>query len=174
VGAQGLAVIVADYEGEIQVSDPTLLADREGSIQLPVSKSTYSNMSISYDQKFGCTYKIAMPWDQGGKGISWKLRITEPGSYRLISDQAFAPGLEGARYQILINDQKFEALPITSKNGRDFIEVEIGSVDFDAPGDYELRMVMLDGARQIVGAKPDKSGQAREFSLRMIKLRSGG
>jgi hypothetical protein len=174
VGAQGLAVIVADYEGEIQVSDPTLLADREGSIQLPVSKSTYSNMSISYDQKFGCTYKIAMPWDQGGKGISWKLRITEPGSYRLISDQAFAPGLEGARYQILINDQKFEALPITSKNGRDFIEVEIGSVDFDAPGDYELRMVMLDGARHIVGAKRDKSGQAREFSLRMIKLRSGG
>ena len=85
-------------------------------------------MSISYDQKFGCTHKIAMPWDKGGKSISWKLRVTKPGSYRLISDQAFAPGLEGARYQILINDQKFESLPITTKNGRDFIEVEIGSV----------------------------------------------
>ena len=174
VGAQGLAVIAADYEGEIQVSDPTLLADKEGLIQLPVSKSTYSNMSISYDQKFGCTHKIAMPWDKGGKSISWKLRITKPGSYRVISDQAFAPGLEGARYQILINDQKFESLPITSKNGRDFIEVEVGSINFDAPGDYELRMVMLDGARLTEGAKRDKSGQHSEFSLRMIKLSPGG
>ena len=128
-------------------------------------------MSISYDQKFGCTHKIAMPWDKGGKSISWKLRVTKPGSYRLISDQAFAPGLEGARYQILINDQKFESLPITTKNGRDFIEVEIGSVHFDAVGDYELRMVMLDGARLIKGSKSNRSGQHIEFSLRMIKLR---
>jgi hypothetical protein len=131
-------------------------------------------MSISYDRKFGCTHKIAMPWDKGGKSISWKLRITKPGIYRLISDQAFAPGLEGARYQILINDQKFESLPITSKNGRDFIEVEVGSVNFDAPGDYELRMVMLDGARLIKGASRDKSGQYSEFSLRMIKLSPSG
>lgn len=115
-----------------------------------------------------------MPWDKGGKSISWKLRVTKPGSYRVISDQAFAPGLEGARYQILINDQKFESLPIASKNGRDFIEVEIGSVNFDAPGDYELRMVMLDGARLKKGAKHDKSGQHSEFSLRMIKLSPGG
>ena len=115
-----------------------------------------------------------MPWDKGGKSISWKLRVTKPGSYRLTSDQAFAPGLEGARYQILINDQKFESLPITTKNGRDFIEVEIGSVHFDAVGDYELRMAMLDGARLIKGSKSDNSGQHSEFSLRMIELRPGG
>ena len=49
LGAQGLAVIAADYEGEIQVSDPTLFADKKGLIQLPVSKSTYSNIStVSY------------------------------------------------------------------------------------------------------------------------------
>ena len=112
-----------------------------------------------------------MPWDKGGKSISWKLRVTKPGSYRVISDQAFAPGLEGARYQVMINDQKFDSLPITSKNGRDFIEVEIGSVRFDAVGNYELCMVMLDGARPIKGVSRDKSDQHSEFSLRMIKLK---
>jgi hypothetical protein len=115
-----------------------------------------------------------MPWDRGGKSIRWKLRISKPGSYRVISDQAFAPGLEGARYQILINDQRFESLPTTSKNGRDFIEVEVGSVNFDAPGDYELRIVMLDGARLVEGASRDNSGQPSEFSLRMIKLSPSG
>jgi hypothetical protein len=171
---QGLAVVAAEYEGAIRVSDPTLIANEEGLIQLPVRKSTYSNMSISYDSNFGCTHKIAMPWDKGGKSIRWKLRISEPGTYRVMSDQAFAPGLEGARYQILTNDQKLETLPLTSKHGRNFIEVAIGSVHFDAPGDYELRVVMLDGARDVKGASRDKSGYNREFSLRMIELRPGG
>jgi alpha-L-fucosidase len=170
-GAQGLAVIAAEYEGEIQVSNSTLVANKEGLIQLPVSKSTYSTMSISYDPNFGCTHKIAMPWDKGGKSISWKLRISEAGTYRVMSEQSFAPGLEGARYQILVNDQKLETLPLTSKHGRDFIEVEIGSVQFDAPGDYALRIVMLDGARDTQGASRDKSGYNREFSLRRIELR---
>ncbi len=171
--AQGLAVVAAQYEGAIRVSDPTLIANGEGIIQLPVRKSTYSNMRISYDSKFGCTHKIAMPWDTGGKSIHWKLRISQPGTYKVISDQAFAPGLEGARYQVLINDQKLETLPIPSKHGRDFNKVTIGSVHFDALGDYELRVVMLDGARDVKGASPDKSGYNREFSLRMIELRPG-
>jgi alpha-L-fucosidase len=173
-GAQGLAVIAAEYEGEIQVSDPTIIANKNGFIQLPVTKSTYSNMSISYDSKFGCTHKIAMPWDKGGKSISWKLRIPEPGTYSVISHQAFAPGLEGARYQILTNNQKLETLPLTSKHGRDFIEVTIGNLHFDSPGDYELRVIMRDGARDIKGADRDKSGYNREFSLQMIELRPGG
>ena len=168
--AQGLAVIAADYEGAIQVSDPTLLADETGLIELPVSKSTYSTMSISYDPNLGCTHKIAMPWDNGGKSISWKLRIKEPGTYRVISDQAFAPALEGARYQILINDQIIETLPLHTKHGRDFIEVPIGNIFFDAPGDYELRLRMLDGARNVTGAKRDTSGYKREFSVRTLKL----
>ena len=169
--AQGLAVIAAEYEGEIQISDPTRVTNKEGFIELPVSKSTYSNMSISYDSSFGCTHKIAMSWDKGGKSIGWNLRIREPGTYQVISDQAFAPGLEGARYKILTNDQELETLPLTSKHGRDFIEVTIGSVHFDAPGDYEFRLLMLDGARDILGFRVDKSSHNREFSLREITLR---
>ena len=169
--AQGLAVIAAEYEGEIQISDPTRVPNEEGLIELPVSKSTYSNMSISYDSSFGCTHKIAMSWDRGGKSIGWNLRIREPGTYQVISNQAFAPGLEGARYKILTNGQELETLPLTSKHGRDFIEVAIGSVYFGAPGDYEFRLCMLDGARDIPGFRVDKSSHNREFSLRDITLR---
>ena len=169
--AQGLAVIAAEYEGEIQISDPTRVANEEGLIELPVSKSTYSNMSISYDSSFGCTHKIATSWDRGGKSIGWNLRIREPGTYQVISNQAFAPGLEGARYKILTNGQELETLPLTSKHGRDFIEVAIGSIYFGAPGDYEFRLRMLDGARDIPGFRVDKSSHNREFSLRDITLR---
>ena len=168
--AQGLAVIVAEHDGVVQISDPALKSNKEGIIELPVSKSAYGNMSMSYDQKFGCTHKIAMPWDRGGKSLSWDLYVKEPGSYTVLSRQAFAPGLEGARYQIRLQEQTLEADPVVTENGRDFHLVEIGRVELKSAGPYTLEVQMLDGARNVAGAEYDKSGYSREFSLQAIEL----
>lgn len=169
-GTQGVSVIAADYVGEMAISDPTLTPDANGVIKLPVSKSRYTKIRMSFDKKFGSTHKLAMPWDTGGNTIIWDMRVTEPGTYKVVSHQAFAPGLEGARYSVRVNDQVLEADPVVTKHGRDFSRVELGTITFDQPGDYELRMVMLDGARNS-GSKRDKSRYIREFSLQSIELR---
>ena len=108
--------------------------------------------------------------DQGGNTVIWKLRIAELGTYRVICRQAFAPGLEGALYSIRINDQVLDAEPVVTKHGRDFVPVELGTVTFEKPGDYELHMVMLDGARDIIDGVKDTSGYHREFSIQSIEL----
>jgi hypothetical protein len=125
---------------------------------------------MSYDPKFGCTHKIAMPWDQGGNTIIWDLRINTAGKYKVISRQAFAPGLKGARYKIRVNHQQLEAAPVVTQHGRDFTYADIGMVRFDQPGDYELQLMMLDGARAIIGASKDRSGYRCEFSLQSVEL----
>ena len=168
--AQGLAVIVAEYEGDLTITDQTLTPNKDDQIKLPVSKSRFNKMNMSYDPKFGSTHKIAMPWDQGGNTIIWNLRINTPGEYKVISHQAFAPGLEGARYQIRVNHQQLEAAPVITQHGRDFFSVDIGMVQFDEPGDYKLQLMMLDGARAIKGASKDRSGYHREFSLQSVEL----
>lgn len=169
-GAQGLAVVVGEYEGDIAVSDSTRGADAKGVIKLPVSKSSYGRINMSYDPAFECTHKIAMPWDRGGNTVIWKIRIVIPGAYRVICHQAFAPALEGARYSVRVNDQVLEADPVVTKHGRDFVPVELGTVAFDRAGDYECRMMMLDGARDKKGTVKDNSGHHREFSIQSIEL----
>jgi len=168
-GAQGVAVIAAEYEGEMTVSDPTLTPDDNGVIKLPVSKSRYSKIRMSYDKRFGSTHKLAMPWDKGGNTIIWEMRVTEPGTYKVVSHQAFPPGLKGAGYSVRVNDQVLDADPVVTEHGRDFVPVEIGTVSFDQAGDYELRVVMLDGARNS-GEKFKKSRFIREFSIESIEL----
>ena len=168
--AQGLAVIVAEYEGDITITDETLTPNIDGQIKLPVSKSRFNKMNMSYDSKFGSTHKIAMPWDQGGNTIIWDIRINQAGEYKVLCHQAFAPGLEGARYKIRVDHQQLEADPVVTQHGRDFTYVDIGMVRFDQPGDYELQLMMLDGARAVKGASKDSSGYHREFSLQSVEL----
>ena len=168
-GTQGVAVIAAEYRGDLEVSDPTLTPDENGDIILPVSKSRYSKIRMSYDRRFGSTHKLAMPWDTGGNTVIWEMRVTEPGTYKVISHQAFAPGLKGARYSVRVNDQVLEIDPVVTEHGRDFVPVEMGTVTFDEPGEYELQMVMLDGARNS-GKKFSPSRYIREFSIQSIEL----
>ena len=168
--AQGLVVIAAEYEGNLTITDQTLTPNNDDQIKLPVSKSRFNKMNMSYDPKFGSTHKLAMPWDKGGNTIIWNLRINTPGEYKVISHQAFAPGLEGARYKIRVNHQQLEAAPVITQHGRDFAYVDIGMVRFDQLGDYELQLMMLDGARAVKGASKDRSGYHPEFSLQSVEL----
>jgi alpha-L-fucosidase len=168
-GAQGVGVIAADYVGEMAVSDPTLTPDDNGVIKLPVSKSRYSKIRMSYDKRFGSTHKLAMPWDTGGNTIIWEMRVSEPGTYKVVSHQAFPPGLKGAGYSVRVNEQVLDADPVVTEHGRDFVPVEMGTVSFDQPDDYELRVVMLDGARNS-GEKFKKTRFIREFSIQSIEL----
>jgi len=168
--AQGLAVIVAEYEGDLLITDERLIPDEDGRIKLPVSKSRYNKMNMSYDPRFGCTHKLAMPWDKGGNTIIWDIHINQPGKYKVISQQAFAPGLEGGRYKILVNNQRLQAKPFVTQHGRDFSDLEIGVLHFPQSGDYEIRLMMLDGVREITGVDKDRSGYPREFSIQSIKL----
>ena len=43
--------------------------------------------------------------------------------------------------------------------------------DASSPGDYEIRLVMLDGARNTDFVEQDTTGFDREFSLRSLELR---
>ena len=47
----------------------------------------------------------------------------------------------------------------------------MGSVHFDQPGDYEIRLVMLDGARNAGFFEQDTTEFDREFSMRSLELR---
>jgi len=127
-------------------------------------------MNMSYDPRFGCTHKLAMPWDKGGNTIIWDIHINQPGKYKVISQQAFAPGLEGGRYKISVNNQRLQAKPFVTQHGRDFSDLEIGVLHFPQSGDYEIRLMMLDGVREITGVDKDRSGYPREFSIQSIKL----
>ena len=170
-GAQGLLVVGVEYDGVLRVHDETLMPSVEEFIQLPVAKCEYNKLSISYDRNYRCTHKLARAWDRGGKSLTWTIRIREPGVYQVNSDQAFAPGLEGAEYMIEVNDQKVKATPVMTEHGRNFIMVSVGSVRFDQPGDYEIRLVMLDGARNTDFVERDTTGFDREFSMRSLELR---
>lgn len=169
--AQGLVVVVAEYDGKLSVSDPTLLPDADGVLELPVSKCRYNKLNISYDAAHGCTHKLAMPWDKGGNALIWDIRIEEPGDFRVLSHQAFPPGLEGANYSVQVEGQTLQAVPQATQHGRDFVPVDLGQVHFDAPGDFQLQVIMRDGARPIQGAEKDKSNFPREFSIQAIELR---
>lgn len=169
--AQGLLVVGVEYDGVLKIYDETLIPSDEEIIQLPVAKCEYNKLSISYDPYYRCTHKLARAWDRGGKSLSWTIRIREPGIYQVNSQQAFAPGLEGADYMIEVNGQKVKASPVVTEHGRNFITVVVGSVRFDQSGDYEIRLVMLDGARNTDFVERDTTGFDREFSMRSLELR---
>jgi alpha-L-fucosidase len=171
-GAQGLAVVAAEYDGKLSISDPTLLPDSDGVLALPVSKCRYNKLNISYDAAHGCTHKLAMPWDQGGNALIWDLRIMNPGKYRLRCRQAFAPGLEGAHYSVRVGEQTIKAVPQFTQHGRDFAWVDLGLLDFDTAGDFELVLTMHDGARPIKDAAPVPGNFLREFSIQAIELQA--
>lgn len=169
-GAQGLAVVVAEYDGTLSVSDPTLLPNADGLLQLSVSQCRYNKLNISYDAAHGCTHKLAMPWDKGGNALIWDIRIEEPGHYHVRSHQAFPPGHEGADYSVQVAGQTLQAVPQPTQHGRDFMPVDLGQIHFDTPGDFQLQVIMHDGARPIKGAEKDKSYFPREFSIQAIEL----
>ena len=170
-GAQGLAVVVAEYDGTLSLSDPTLVPDADGVLKLPVSKCRYNKLNISYDAGHGCTHKLAMPWDKGGNALIWDIRIARPGTYEVFCEQAFAPGFEGAAYVLQVDEQVLTATALPTQHGRDFVPVDLGKLRFDKSGDFELRLVMQDGARAIQGAEKDKTQFPKEFSVQGVELR---
>ena len=64
---------------------------------------------------------------------------------------------EGAAYVLQVDEQVLTATALPTQHGRDFVPVDLGKLRFDKSGDFELRLVMQDGARAIQGAEKDKT-----------------
>ena len=167
-GAQGLAVVVAEYDGTLSLSDPTLVPDADGVLKLPVSKCRYNKLNISYDAGHGCTHKLAMPWDKGGNALVGYSDRAARHLYGILRTGLRA-GFEGAAYLLQVDEQVL-AIPLPTQHGRDFVPVDLGKLRFDKSGDFELRLVMQDGA-PYRAQKRTKRNFPRNSACRGVELR---
>jgi alpha-L-fucosidase len=145
-------VIVLEIDSDkAQVFDETIVAQADGTLELPVAKSEFSSLRIGYNPKKKVTHR----WGEtnNNRDIIWTIRLNEPAAFNIITEQT---GDNKITYVVHSNEQR---VTIDAKGYKEMTRKQAnGTLTFDKPGTY------------VIKASPVKTSKNKSFEFKGITL----
>ena len=127
-----VTVIVLDIEDDAaKVIDETLQQEKDGSINLPVSRCEFAVRRISYDYDEKVTHR----WGENTKqGLIWTVNIKQPGSFKVISEDT---GNKDFVYDLIT---PYDTMELNAKGsiGKMLKRRQEGSISIKKAGIYKI------------------------------------
>jgi alpha-L-fucosidase len=150
------STIVLKVKGSLNIEQPSLAQDPDGSVVLPASEARLHGGAIQYeagDQRGNLGF-----WTDPGDWADWTFQVTRPGKFEVRGEFAC---LEAASLEVSVGDGRTSgAVSATGDYGR-FKSVQLGVIEIASPGKVTLAV------------RPVKEGW-HPLNLRAIRLKPAG
>ncbi len=113
-----------------------VLPAADGSVELDARDATVHGVTLRYEPN---AKKLCLGyWSNPADWASWRFEIRTPGRYRVEIHQGCGAGHGGSMAKVLVADAAFEFAVEDTGHFQNFRPREVGTVQFDAAGQYSL------------------------------------
>ena len=113
-----------------------VLPAADGSVELDARDATVHGVTLRYEPN---AKKLCLGyWSNPTDWASWRFEIRTPGRYRVEIHQGCGAGHGGSMAKVLVADAAFEFAVEDTGHFQNFRPREVGTVQFDAAGQYSL------------------------------------
>ena len=151
-----ISVIELRVEGTPKIDPLIVLKDEKGILELNYLTSiTQGKAKTRFNRKGG--FHISK-WTGPEDNVGWRVRVDQPGVFKVTISYAADKEWEGQQYEISENLSVIKSSVIYTGIPYSYLEFPVGYLQFEKPGDYTLTI------------KPVKSSNTNLMYLRYIKL----
>lgn len=132
---------VTPVEDQLVIGDPPPVKAKttprpKGTLLLRAREVTIHGDTVRYEPQW---YKNTVGyWTKAQDWISWDFEVATPGKYRVVILQGCGPGSGGSTVEFSAANQTITMQVQETKGFQDFLERDIGAIDFPAAGHYTL------------------------------------
>lgn len=162
IKAEAMTVLALSLDSSaLRIADQTIQAF-DNVFELPVKLSHINSLRFGYDQENDASFH----WTHNGQAMTWNINISVPGLYKVFSEQAADNTRAGVEYTVTNGEQTITALSVATGSKKLFKEIELGLLDFDKPGHYQISTEIT---KRLPFAQTKKS-RLDKFNLRSLTM----
>jgi alpha-L-fucosidase len=146
------STVVLEVNGALNIEQPALSQDYDGSITLPASEARLHGKEIQYE--LGRGRDNVGSWTNANDWADWEFKVTKPGKFEVSAEIA---AVEAASVEVEVGNQKLGVLAPATGGPARFRPVKPGVVEISAAG------------KMVLAVRPVKDDW-HPINLRLVKL----
>ena len=131
-------VIALQLEGNPEVGESAATLAHAQPLVLDASEATVGGNSIQLEKKEGMKDESIGFWTDPADMVKWKVRVSEPGTYRVEALYALDPGSDGSKVELVLGGAKCEAKLAATDGWGAFKTVTLGELNIAKAGTFDL------------------------------------
>jgi alpha-L-fucosidase len=124
-------VVVAEYQGELQVLDTSLAQAEDGTVALAAADAEISGETAKLE---GGEEQNIGYWVNANDMVTWQVQISQPGTFEVELNVACQPESAGSVYVVVAGDQAVGGRMEATGGWQDFRTVKLGRLTLTQPG----------------------------------------